>query len=98
MIGYIAWRLIQAVPLVLGILVLTFVLIHLAPGDPIYALAGQSGDAAYYAQMRAKFGLDRSVAEQLAIHVVNAVHGDFGYSYTYAQSVFPVLADRIPAH
>ena len=46
MIGYVLRRLLQAVPLVLGILVLTFALIHLAPGDPIYALAGQSGDAA----------------------------------------------------
>jgi peptide/nickel transport system permease protein len=95
--GYIASRLVQAVPLVLGILVLTFVLIHLAPGDPIYALAGQSGDAAYYAAMRAKFGLDRSLVEQLAIYVVNALHGDFGYSYTYAQPVFGVIVDRIPA-
>ena len=97
MIRYIAWRLVQAVPLVLGILVLTFALIHLAPGDPIYTLAGQSGDAAYYAEMRAKFGLDRSIAEQLAIYIVNALHGDFGYSYTYAQPVFAVVADRIPA-
>ena len=97
MTGYTAARLLQAVPLVLGILVLTFVLIHLAPGDPIYALAGQSGDAAYYAEMRAKFGLDRSIAEQLAIYVLNAVHGDFGYSYTYAQPVFTVIVDRIPA-
>ena len=95
--GYVVGRLLQAVPLVLGILVLTFVLIHLAPGDPIYALAGQSGDAGYYAVMRAKFGLDRSLVEQLAIYVLNALHGDFGYSYTYAQPVFGVIADRIPA-
>jgi peptide/nickel transport system permease protein len=94
---YIVARLLQAVPLVIGILVLTFVLIHLAPGDPIYALAGQSGDAAYYAEMRAKFGLDRSLAEQLEIYVLNALHGDFGYSYTYGQPVFGVIADRIPA-
>lgn len=97
MIGYIVWRLVQAVPLVLGILVLCFVLIHLAPGDPIVTLAGQSGDAAYFAAMRAKFGLDRSIAEQLAIYVLNALHGDFGYSYTYAQPVFGVIADRVPA-
>jgi len=97
MTGYIAARLLQAVPLVLGILVLTFVLIHVAPGDPIYALAGQSGDAAYYAEMRAKFGLDRSIAEQLAIYIANALHGDFGFSYTYAQPVLAVVADRIPA-
>lgn len=97
MVGYVGWRLLQAVPLVLGILVLTFVLIHLAPGDPIYALAGQSGDAAYYAIMRAKFGLDRSLVEQLGVYVLNALHGDFGYSYTYSQAVFAVIADRIPA-
>jgi peptide/nickel transport system permease protein len=90
-------RLLQAVPLVFGILVLTFFLIHLAPGDPIYALAGQSGDASYYAAMRTKFGLDRSLPEQLAIYVLNALHGDFGYSYTYAQPVFGVVAERIPA-
>ena len=97
MSGYVAARVLQAFPLVLGILVLTFVLIHLAPGDPIYALAGQSGDAAYYAEMRAKFGLDRSIGEQLAIYIANALRGDFGYSYTYAQPVFAVIADRVPA-
>lgn len=97
MAGYILRRLLQAVPLVLAILILTFVLIHLAPGDPIYALAGQSGDAGYYAQMRAKFGLDRPLVEQLAIYLLNALHGDFGYSYTHSQPVFVVIADRIPA-
>jgi peptide/nickel transport system permease protein len=96
-LGYILGRLLQAVPLVLGILILTFVLIHLAPGDPIYALAGQSGDAAYYAAMRAKFGLDQPLVEQLGIYLLNALHGDFGYSYTHSQPVFAVIADRIPA-
>lgn len=95
--GYILRRLLQAVPLVLGILVLTFLLIHLAPGDPIYTLAGQSGDAAYYAFMRAKFGLDRPLPEQLGIYIVSVLHGDFGYSYTHSQPVFAVIADRIPA-
>jgi peptide/nickel transport system permease protein len=96
-LGYVLRRLIQAVPLVLAILVLTFALVHLAPGDPIYALAGQSGDAAYYASMRAKFGLDRPLVEQLGIYLVNALHGDFGYSYTHSQPVFVVIAGRIPA-
>jgi peptide/nickel transport system permease protein len=96
-LGYVLGRLLQAVPLVLGILILTFILIHLAPGDPIYALAGQSGDAAYYASMRAKFGLDLPLAEQLGIYLLNALHGDFGYSYTHSQPVFAVIADRIPA-
>jgi peptide/nickel transport system permease protein len=94
---YVVRRIVQAVPLVVGILVLTFCLIHLAPGDPIYALAGQSGDAAYYTAMRAKFGLDRPLAEQLGIYLLNALHGDFGYSYTHSQPVLAVIADRVPA-
>jgi peptide/nickel transport system permease protein len=94
---YLLRRLVQVVPLLLGILVLTFVLIHLAPGDPIYALAGQSGDAAYYASMRARFGLDRPVGEQLLIYLWNAAQGDFGYSYVHSQPVFQVIGDRVPA-
>ncbi|GAC1317394.1 MAG: ABC transporter permease [Chloroflexota bacterium] len=97
MLAYVVRRALWAVPLVVAILVLTFFLIHLAPGDPIYALAGQSGDAAYYAQMRAKFGLDRPLIEQLGMYLLNASHGDFGYSYTHSQPVFTVIADRIPA-
>jgi len=96
-LGYVVRRLLQAVPLALAILVFTFVLIHLAPGDPIYALAGQSGDAAYYAAMRAKYGLDRPLVEQLAIYLMNAAQGDFGYSYTHSQPALAVIADRIPA-
>ena len=97
MAPYLARRFAQAAPLVVAILVLTFVLIHVAPGDPIYALAGQSGDAAYYASMRAKFGLDRPVAEQLLIYLWNAAHGDFGYSYTHSQPVLQVIGERVPA-
>src|SRR5919202_2958052 len=96
MAGYVLRRVAQAAPLLLAILVLTFVLIHLAPGDPIYALAGQSGDAAYYASMRAKFGLDRPLTEQLLIYVWNAAQGDFGYSYAHSQPVFQVIGERVP--
>src|ERR671933_861642 len=97
MAGYVLRRVAQAAPLLLAILVLTFVLIHLAPGDPIYALAGQSGDAAYYASMRARFGLDRPLGEQLLIYLWNAAHGDFGYSYTHSQPVLQVIGERVPA-
>jgi peptide/nickel transport system permease protein len=82
---YVLQRLVQAVPLLLGLLVLNFVLVHMAPGDPIYLLAGQSGDAAYYEQMRARFGLDRPLPEQLGRYILNAASGDFGYSFAYRQ-------------
>lgn len=75
-------------PLVLAVLVLTFILIHLAPGDPIYILAGDGGDKAYYTEMRAYYGLDRPLLEQLARYLLAVLHGDFGYSFTYQQPVF----------
>ena len=52
-------RLGQALPTVAGLLLVTFLLVHLAPGDPMIALGGEHGDAGYYAMIRAKFGLDR---------------------------------------
>lgn len=75
----------------------TFVLIHLAPGDPIAIFAGDSGDAAYYAEMRARFGLDRPIHEQLAVYIANVVRGDFGTSYLHRRPALEIVLDRIPA-
>lgn len=97
MTRYIVRRLLEAVPLLLGVVALTFVLVHVAPGDPVRILAGDGGDAAYYASMREKFGLDRPLPEQLVIYFASAFHGDFGYSYVQRRPVFDVIADRVPA-
>ena len=97
MIRYLIRRLLAAVPLLLGVLALTFVLVHAAPGDPVRILGGDGGDPAYYASMREKFGLDRPLPEQLVIYIGSALHGDFGYSYVQRRPVFDVIADRIPA-
>lgn len=90
-------RLLLALPVVAGVTVLTFVLIHAAPGDPIYLLAGDGGDAAYYAEMRAKYGLDRSLAGQLARYVRAVATADLGYSFMYHAPVARVLLDHLPA-
>ncbi len=97
MTRYLARRLVQAVPLLLGALVVNFTLIHLAPGDPIYLLAGDAGDAAYYAAMRARYGLDQPLATQLILYFINAAQGQFGYSYAYTRPVFEVIFARLPA-
>lgn len=93
-----AWalrRLVAALPVVLGITALTFTLIHLAPGDPIYMLAGDSGTAAYYAEMRAKYGLDRSLIDQFGRYAGALARGDFGYSFMYQRPVAGLLADHL---
>ena len=96
MTRYVLRRLLQVPTLLLGIIVFTFVLIHVAPGDPIVALAGEYGNAAYYEEMRAKFGLDRPLSEQLFIYLNNLLHGDLGYAYTYGQPVVQVILGRLP--
>ena len=90
-------RVIQAVVLILLLVVINFFLIHLAPGDPVYYLAGQSGDEAYYALIRAKFGLDQPLWTQLWVYLSSILHGDLGYSLSYQQSVAAVIFSRVPA-
>ena len=90
-------RLAFALVVVSGVTVLTFVLIHAAPGDPVYILAGDGGDASYYAEMRAKYGLDRPVTEQFVRYARAVGSGDFGYSFMYQAPVARVIVQHAPA-
>lgn len=95
--GWAVRRLLLALPVVIAITTLTFALIHLAPGDPVYLLAGDGGSPAYYADMRVKFGLDRPIGEQFLRYAAAAATGDFGYSFTYQSPVTRVIAQHAPA-
>ena len=94
---YVIRRLLQVVPTVIGIVLVAFVLIHAAPGDPVLALAGEHGDAAYYDFMRHRFGLDQSLPRQMLTFLTRIVTGDFGFSYVQGRSTILVIAERIPA-
>lgn len=94
---FVAGRLLQVVPTVGVILVISFLLIHLAPGDPVQALAGEYGDAEYYAFMRQRFGLDQPLPEQLVTYLGRVITGDLGSSYVYGAGTFRVIMDRMPA-
>lgn len=94
---YVGWRLAQVVPTCAGILLVGFLLVHIAPGDPVLALAGQNGDAAYYAFMRQKFGLDQPLPTQLAVYAGNVVQGDFGSSYIQGRPAMDAILERLPA-
>lgn len=94
---YLVRRLVQVPPTALAIVVLTFLLIHLAPGDPILALAGEYGDEAYYEAMRERFGLDRPVPYQLAVYLANVARGDLGVSFVQGRPALTVVLERLPA-
>jgi len=93
---YVLRRLGQAVPAMAGLLLLTFTLIHLAPGDPVIALGGEHGDAGYYAFIRARFGLDRPLPEQLAVYARNLIGGDLGTSLVHGRPASSVIGERLP--
>jgi peptide/nickel transport system permease protein len=98
--GLIRRRLAQAVPILLIILVGNFLLLKLAPGDAVDAyIAGLGGgaDAAQIAEMKARWGLDRPVWEQLAVYAWRMVSLDLGHSFIYGQPVVTVIFDRLAA-
>lgn len=97
MARYFFRRILQVPFMLLGIVVFTFTLTRLAPGNPVITLAGEYGDQAYYDQMHAKFGLDRPLPEQLAIYLVTLARGDLGYSYVMGQPALRVILSRVPA-
>lgn len=94
---YVVRRVLQLVPTTAAIVLVGFLLIHLAPGDPVLALAGENGDEAYYAFVRAEFGLDRPLPEQLLTYAGNVLSGDLGTSYVQGRPVAAVIAERLPA-
>lgn len=94
---YLLRRLLQVVPAVAGIVLLAFVVVHTAPGDPVVALGGEHGDEAYYAFIRAKFGLDRPLPEQLLTYVTSVIRGDLGQSFVHGRPVAHVVAERLPS-
>jgi peptide/nickel transport system permease protein len=95
--SYVLRRLLQAVPVIVAILVLNFLLLHLAPGDAAQVLAGEAGSASpeYMAQLRHRFGLDRPVAVQLLLYVKNMLTLDLGFSFRHNMPVVELIAGRL---
>jgi peptide/nickel transport system permease protein len=92
-------RLIQGLLLVLAVVVLNFVLVHSAPGDPVETIAGASGgmSAELMAQLRTQYGLDQPLLVQLGVYLGKVVRGDLGYSYFFNLPVSQLILERVPA-
>jgi peptide/nickel transport system permease protein len=88
-------RLLWALPVILAILVINFLIVHIVPGDPIQALVGDFPTPPGYAdQVRHEFGLDRPVATQLGLYLVNLAHGNLGFSFANRQPVLTLILER----
>ena len=98
-IKHLMSRLAQGLALVLAVVVLNFVLVHAAPGDPVETIAGASGgmDEKLQAELRAQYGLDQPLPVQLGIYLGKVIRGDLGYSYFFNLPVSGLIAERVPA-
>lgn len=99
MARFVLARLVKAVFVLLAVLVLNFLLIHAAPGDPAAVMAGEAGaaDEKFLADLRARFGLDRPLHVQLWTYLRGAVQLDLGFSYRQQAPVAELIWERLPA-
>lgn len=93
----IGLRVLQAVPVVIGVVVVSFVLTRALPGDPAVYFAGAAADEQSIQQIREALGLDKSLPQQFAIYVGDLLRGDFGQSIMTGQPVADDLMRKLPA-
>ena len=93
----ILMRVAAAIPTLIGIVIVTFALTRLLPGDPAAYFAGPAATEQSIAETRTRLGLDRSLPEQFVGYVVDLARGDLGTSLTTGQDVVDDLRNRLPA-
>jgi peptide/nickel transport system permease protein len=97
-LGKLLERLLQLVPVLLGVSLIVFVMMALTPGDPVQIMIGdQAITPEQEAGLRHDLGLDRPIYERFFVFLGNAVQGDFGTSFYHRRPVSDVIAERLPA-
>jgi peptide/nickel transport system permease protein len=94
--GYVVRRLIQLVPIVLGVTVLVFFLIHLVPGDPARTILGNHATPAKVALLHKEWGLDKPLPVQYWRFLKRMLHGDLGSSLFYSVPAGRLVWQRLP--
>jgi peptide/nickel transport system permease protein len=95
-LSHLGLRLLNAIPVILLVAVLTFFLMHLLPGDPAVVIAGQDASPEAVARIRTQLGLDQPLLYQLAAWLLALVQGNFGRSLALNQSVLIAVRDHLP--
>ena len=97
-LGFIIERLLQLIPVLIGVSLVVFLMMALTPGDPVEIMFGdQLATAEQKENMRRELGLDLPVAERYLRFAGNAVTGNFGRSFFHRRPVADVIAERLPA-
>src|SRR6201992_1465582 len=97
MLTMIGKRLLFAIPSLIGVVIVTFLLTRALPGDPAAYFAGPAATKDAVEQVRKKLGLDRPLVQQFFNYTVDLAHGDLGNSLTTGQPVATEIRNRLPA-
>lgn len=95
-LGDLGRRLLRITVVLAGITVVSFLLLHIVPGDPARIALGPRASAASILALRHRWGLDRPLPVQYVEYVSRLLHGDFGMSITYQVPVRPLIAQALP--
>jgi peptide/nickel transport system permease protein len=97
MLRFVLRRCALVVPSLLGLLVITFLLIHAVPSDPAVAMAGDAATPEQIERLRRQYGLDQPIWAQFAVYIDKVAHLDFGESAFSRRPVALDIAQRLPA-
>ena len=93
---FLARRLALAIPTLAGVLIVVFLLLYVAPGDPVIEMVGERADSATIARLRAELRLDDPLPVQFAHYAGNVLRGNLGTSYITGRPISRDIAERFP--
>jgi peptide/nickel transport system permease protein len=96
MIQFALRRILSALPVLVGILVVTFTLARLIPGDPCRAMLGEKATADACERFNEANGLNKPIVVQFFVYMGKVLQGDFGNSIRYSRPVVSILVERLP--
>lgn len=96
LLRYTLWRVGQTIPVIVGIVTITFLLSNAIPGDPVRIMLGPTPSAELVEQIQAKYGLDQPLHVRYWNYISGVAQGDLGYSIHYDRPVSEVIAQRLP--
>lgn len=96
LLRYTLWRFGQTIPVIIGIVTITFLLSNAIPGDPVKIMLGPSPSASMVEQVQAKYGLNQPLHVRYWNYMTGVVQGDLGHSIHFDRSVSAVIAQRLP--
>jgi len=95
-VTFLARRLLLAIPTLGGVLVAVFLLLYVAPGDPVQQMVGERADSVTIARLRSELRLDEPLPVQFAAYAAGVLRGDLGRSYITGRPIMQDIGERFP--